>query len=91
MDKQQLVSELRIGMVKTYRERQRKHLKIHIPLSLIEKGGPDEIIGVFTICRHCGEPRLPDNLIALAIEMAHSAEQFLMLKDAFEETLPVEE
>jgi hypothetical protein len=88
MDKQRLISELRIGMAEAYRERQKKHLKIHTPMSVIEKGSPDEILGIFTVCQHCGTPRLPENLLTLAIEMANSAEQFLMLRDAFEETLP---
>jgi hypothetical protein len=88
VDKQQLVSDLRIGLAETYQERKRKHLKIHVPISAIEKASPDEIIGIFNTCPSCGTPRLPDNLLALAIEMANSGKQFAILFDAFEETLP---
>jgi len=59
-----------------------------VPLHLIETGSADEIIGLFTICPHCGTQRLPDNLLAQAIEMANTADQFIALHDAFEATLP---
>ena len=88
MDKQQFVSELRTELAEDYRERRRKHKKTLASLSLIETGGPDEIIGIVSTCVDCGAPTLPDHLLAQAIEMAHSVKEFVILREAFKDTLP---
>src|SRR6266568_3677780 len=64
MKRPHLAYHLRIGLKETYLQRKARRQKIHVPLHLIETGSADEIIGLFTICPHCGTQRLPDKLLA---------------------------